>query len=182
MNNDAERKQVLNQIAGGKPIALVGMMGVGKTTIGKRLSARLNLPFVDADHEIIAAAGMPIADIFEHYGEAHFRDGERRVISRLMHGPQMVIATGGGAFINAETRALMLQQAAVVWLDADIDTLVERTSRRTDRPLLLNGDPRAILARLIEERAPIYAQAHFKVTSKAVPHDQMVEAILKAIL
>jgi shikimate kinase len=182
MNIDPDRNEPPKAITQGKPIVLVGMMGVGKTTIGKRLAARLNLPFIDADHEIVEAAGMPIADIFEHYGEAHFRDGERRVLSRLIKGPQMVIATGGGAFVNAETRAVMLQHAAVVWLDADLDTLVERTSRRSDRPLLLNGNPRQILSKLMEERTPIYAEAHYRVKSKAVPHDQMVDAILEAIL
>jgi shikimate kinase len=164
-----------------KPIALVGMMGVGKTTVGKRLGQRLHLPFVDADHEIIDAAGMSIAEIFDRYGEAHFRDGERRVITRLLDGEKKIIATGGGAFINPETRALMLERAIVVWLDASIDTIVDRVARKTDRPLLRNGDPREIITRLAEERSPIYAQAHFHVQSQTSPHDITVEAIVKAI-
>ncbi len=173
--------QAQTPIAGGKPIALVGMMGVGKTTIGRRLAQRLSLPFVDADHEIVDAAAMTIAEIFEKYGEDHFRDGERRVIARLLDGQQKVISTGGGAFINDETRALMLDRALVVWLDADLQTLIERTARKSDRPLLLNGNPAEILENLIIERKPIYQQAHVRVLSKTAPHDTMVENVLKAI-
>jgi shikimate kinase len=169
-------------IADGKPIALIGMMGVGKTTVGKRLATRLNLPFVDADHAIVEAAGMSIADIFEAFGEAYFRDGERRVIARLLDGQQKIISTGGGAFINAETRAILLEKARVIWLDADLDTLVERTSRRDNRPLLKTGDPRVILERLLTERIPLYAQAHLRVQSlAATPHETMVESILEAL-
>lgn len=164
-----------------KPIALVGMMGVGKTSIGKRLAQRLGLPFVDADHEIVAAAGLSIPEIFSKFGEAHFRDGERRVIARLFDGTRKVIATGGGAFINAETRGLMLDRAVVIWLDADIDTLVERTARKADRPLLAEGDPREILTRLAKERNPIYAQAHIHVKSQSNPHETTLEKILKAL-
>jgi shikimate kinase len=168
-------------IANGKPIALVGMMGVGKTTIGKRLAQRLSLPFVDADHEIVAAAAMTVAEIFERYGEAHFRDGERRVIARLLDGQQKVISTGGGAFINDETRAIMLDRARVVWLDADLETLVDRTSRKSDRPLLLNGNPTEILQSLMIERGPIYRQAHVRVHSRSEPHDAMVESVIEAL-
>ncbi|MFM7028817.1 MAG: shikimate kinase [Chakrabartia sp.] len=164
-----------------KPIALVGMMGVGKTSIGKRLAQRLGLPFVDADHEIVAAAGLSIPEIFSKFGEAHFRDGERRVIARLFDGTRKVIATGGGAFINEETRQLMLERAIVIWLDADIDTLVERTARKSDRPLLAEGDPREILTRLTKERNPIYAQAHIHVKSQSNPHETTLEKILKAL-
>lgn len=164
-----------------KPIALVGMMGVGKTSIGKRLAQKLDLPFVDADEEIVAAAGLSIPEIFERFGEAHFRDGERRVIGRLFDDQRKVIATGGGAFVNPETRTLMLDRATVIWLDADIDTLVDRTSRKNDRPLLAQGSPREILTKLAAERNPIYAQAHIHVKSDAGPHEAMLNKILKEI-
>lgn len=164
-----------------KPIALVGMMGVGKTSIGRRLAQRLQIPFVDADQEIIDAAGLSIPEIFEKFGEAHFRDGERRVIARLFDGKRKVLATGGGAFVNEETRQLMLERATVIWLDADIDTLVERTARKGDRPLLANGDAREILTKLAQERNPLYAQAHVHVKSQSTPHEATLDAILKAL-
>lgn len=164
-----------------KPIALVGMMGVGKTSIGRRLAQKLHIPFVDADQEIVDAAGLTIPEIFEKFGEAHFRDGERRVIARLFDGKRKVIATGGGAFVNDETRALMLERAIVIWLDADIDTLVERTARKGDRPLLANGDPKEILTRLAEQRNPLYAQAHIRVKSQSNPHEATLDAIMKAL-
>lgn len=164
-----------------KPIALVGMMGVGKTSIGRRLAQRLHIPFVDADQEIVDAAGLSIPEIFERFGEPHFRDGERRVIARLFDGKRKVIATGGGAFVNEETRRLMLERAVVIWLDADIDTLVERTARKGDRPLLANGDAREILTRLAQERNPFYAQAHIRVKSQSNPHEATLDAILKAL-
>lgn len=156
-------------------------MGVGKTSIGKRLAQKLQLPFVDADQEIVDAAGLSIPEIFEKFGEPHFRDGERRVIARLLDGTRKIIATGGGAFINPETRALMLDRAVVIWLDADIDTLVERTARKNDRPLLAQGDPRQILTRLAAERNPIYAQAHIHVKSLSNPHEATLDKILKAL-
>ncbi len=164
-----------------KPIALVGMMGVGKTSIGRRLAQKLHIPFVDADQEIVDAAGLSIPEIFERFGEAHFRDGERRVIARLFDGTRKVIATGGGAFVNAETRRLMLDRAVVIWLDADIDTLVERTARKGERPLLANGNARDILTRLAAERNPLYAQAHIHVKSQSNPHEATLESILKAL-
>jgi len=164
-----------------KPIALVGMMGVGKTSIGRRLAQRLQIPFVDADQEIVDAAGLSIPEIFERFGEAHFRDGERRVIARLFDGKRKIIATGGGAFVNEETRQLMLERAIVIWLDADIDTLVERTARKGDRPLLANGDAREILTKLAQERNPLYAQAHVHVKSQSTPHEATLDAILKAL-
>lgn len=157
------------------------MMGVGKTSIGRRLAQKLHIPFVDADQEIIDAAGLSIPEIFEKFGEAHFRDGERRVIARLFDGKRKVIATGGGAFVNDETRNLMLERAIVIWLDADIDTLVERTSRKGDRPLLATGDPREILTRLAEQRNPFYAQAHIHVKSQSNPHEATLDAIMKAL-
>ncbi len=164
-----------------KPIALVGMMGVGKTSIGRRLAQRLQIPFVDADQEIVDAAGLSIPEIFEKFGEEHFRDGERRVIARLFDGKRKIIATGGGAFVNEETRQLMLERATVIWLDADIDTLVERTARKGDRPLLANGDAREILTKLAQERNPLYAQAHIHVKSQTTPHEATLDAILKAL-
>jgi shikimate kinase len=165
----------------GGPVVLVGLMGVGKSTVGRRLAQRLRLPFVDADTEIETAAGMPIAEMFARYGEPYFRDGERRVIARLIDGKPKVIATGGGAFVNAETRALILGEATAVWLDADIDVLVERVRRRDSRPLLKDRDPRDVLRELARARNPIYAQAHIRIPSNRAPHDVTVAAILKAI-
>ena len=162
-------------------IVLVGLMGVGKSTIGRRLSQRLNLPFVDADTEIETASGLSISEIFERYGEAQFRDGERRVIARLIEGPAKVIATGGGAFINDETRALILERAIAVWLDADVATLVERVARRETRPLLKDRDPGEVLTELAAVRNPIYAQAPIHVSSKPSPHDVTVAAIVSAL-
>jgi shikimate kinase len=165
----------------GQPIALVGLMGVGKSTVGRRLANRLRLPFVDADHEIERAAGMPITEIFSTFGEPYFRDGERRVIARLMDGRPKVIATGGGAFVNDETRALMLEGALVIWLDAPPGLLVERVRRRDTRPLLRGRDPREVLEELARVRNPLYAQAHLRVPSQQAPHETTVAAILRAI-
>ncbi|MBY8827930.1 shikimate kinase [Hephaestia mangrovi] len=165
----------------GKPIVLVGLMGVGKSTVGRRLAQRLGLSFVDADNEIEAAAGMSIADIFDTYGEPYFRDGERRVIARLLDGRPKVIATGGGAFINDETRALILQTAIAIWLDAPLDVLVDRVARRDHRPLLRNRDPATVLAELAATRNPIYAEAPIRVPSDHNPHDVTVKAILEAL-
>ncbi|RDE06464.1 shikimate kinase [Sphingomonas aracearum] len=164
-----------------RPIVLVGLMGVGKSTVGRRLAARLRLPFVDADNEIEAAAGMSVAEIFERFGEAHFRDGERRVIQRLIDGTPKVIATGGGAFINPETRALILAQSTAVWLDARIDVLVERVRRRNHRPLLKDRNPAEVLRELAAVRNPIYAEAPIHVSSHQAPHEHTVVAILKAL-
>lgn len=164
-----------------RSVVLVGMMGVGKTSVGKRLAAVLHLPFVDADAEIERAAQMSIPEIFEKFGEPYFRDGERRVIARLVEGPQRVIATGGGAFVNAETRALILNEAIAVWLDSDVDVLLERVGRKDNRPLLKQGDPREILTRLKAERESAYAQAPIHVKSGNVPHSRTVSAILEGI-
>ena len=165
----------------GQSIVLVGLMGVGKSTIGRRLATRLKLPFVDADSEIETAAGMTVADIFERFGEAHFRDGERRVIARLIDGPAQVIATGGGAFVNPDTRALILERALAIWLDADPAVLVDRVGRRDTRPLLRGKDPRTVLEDLARVRNPFYAEAHVRISSQPAPHDVTVAAILKAI-
>lgn len=163
------------------PIVLVGMMGVGKSTVGKRLAMRLGLDFVDADEEIERAAGMSIAEIFARYGESYFRDGERRVISRLMDGAPKVIATGGGAFMQDETRALILDHALAIWLDADIDILVDRVGRREGRPLLKDKDPRKVLTELAAIRNPVYALAPIHIKSRAAPHEAAVEKILEAL-
>ncbi len=161
------------------PIVLVGMMGVGKSTVGRRLAARLGLHFVDADEEIEKAAGMTITEMFERYGEAYFRDGERRVIARLMDGAPKVIATGGGAFMQEETRKLILEHALAIWLNADIDTLVDRVSRREGRPLLKGKDPRAVLTELAAIRNPVYALCPIHVKSAAAPHDVAVDSIME---
>lgn len=165
-----------------RPLVLVGLMGAGKSTIGKRLAARLHLPFVDADQEIERAAGLTISEIFERFGEKEFRDGERRVIGRLIDGKPKVIATGGGAFMQEETRALILDRATAIWLDADIDVLVERVQRREGtRPLLKNRDPREALSELAARRNPVYALAPVHVRSQPLPHDATVDEILKAL-
>lgn len=163
------------------PIVLVGMMGVGKSTVGRRLASRLGLGFVDADEEIEKAAGMTISEMFDRFGESYFRDGERRVIARLMDGEPKVIATGGGAFMQEETRQLILEQATAIWLNADIDTLVERVSRREGRPLLKGKDPRVVLTDLAAVRNPIYALAPIHVKSAAAPHDVAVDSILEQL-
>jgi len=163
------------------PIVLVGMMGVGKSTVGRRLAARLGLHFVDADEEIEKAAGMTITEMFERYGESYFRDGERRVIARLMDGEPKVIATGGGAFMQEETRNLILEHALAIWLNADIDTLVDRVSRREGRPLLKGKDPRLVLTQLAEIRNPVYALCPIHVKSAAAPHDVAVDSIMEQL-
>ncbi len=165
----------------GKPIVLVGLMGVGKSTVGRRLATRLGVPFVDADHEIEAAAGMTVNEIFEKFGEPYFRDGERRVIARLIDDSPRVVATGGGAFINDETRALILDQAIAIWLDAPIRVLADRVSRRDTRPLLRDRDPFVVLTELAARRNPIYAQAPIHIPSDQAPHESAVAAIIRAI-
>lgn len=147
------------------PIVLVGLMGAGKSSVGRRLAQKLSLPFVDADTEIERAAGCSIEDFFELYGEEEFRDGERRVIGRLLDGPVQVIATGGGAFMTEETRARVREEGISIWLKADLDTLVERVSRRGGRPLLKGGDPEDVLSDLIDTRYPVYAQADITIES-----------------
>lgn len=163
------------------PIVLIGLMGVGKSTVGRRLASRLNLPFVDADTEIETAAGLTVPEIFERFGEAHFRDGERRVIARLMDGTRKVIATGGGAFMQEDTRSLILASATTIWLQADIETLVQRVGRRGDRPLLLDRDPETVLRDLAAIRNPVYALAPVHVFSHPAPHEATVDAILKEL-
>ncbi|MEM7689592.1 MAG: shikimate kinase [Pseudomonadota bacterium] len=164
-----------------RPVVLVGLMGVGKSTVGRRLAALIGRGFIDADDAIEDAAQRKIPEIFEEFGEAYFRDGERRVIARLMEENHGVIATGGGAFVDPETRALILEKGIAVWIDCDIDILVERTSRRNTRPLLNTGDPREILTRLLEERAPLYAEAPVRVQSDQGPHNETAQAIVQGI-
>jgi shikimate kinase len=162
-------------------IVLVGLMGAGKSTVGRRLARRLGRPFIDSDEEIEKAAARSIPEIFDGFGEASFRDGERRVIARLVGGEPKVIATGGGAFMDADTRALILERCIAVWLDADIPTLAERVSRRDHRPLLHGKDPAAVLEKLAEARRPFYAEAHIHIRSESVPHEQAVNLIVAAL-
>ena len=164
-----------------RPVVLIGLMGAGKSTVGRRLAGLMDRDFVDADDAIEDAAQRSISEIFAEFGEAYFRDGERRVIARLMEESNGVIATGGGAFVDPETRALILEKGIAVWIDCDIDTLVERTSRRNHRPLLKTGDPREILTRLLNERGPLYAEAQVRVKSNEGPHADTAQAILRAI-
>lgn len=164
-----------------RPIVLVGMMGVGKSTIGKLLAGKLGVRFVDSDDEIEKAAGMSIAEIFERFGEAGFRDGERRVLARLIAEKPQVVATGGGAFVNDDTRRLIKQNCTSVWIDADLDILVERVARRSHRPLLVGRDPRTVLTELATKRTPFYAQADIHVRSDSGPHARTVNSILEAL-
>lgn len=166
-----------------RPVVLVGMMGVGKSSVGRKLAGLLHMPFVDADEEIEKAAQMSISEIFAQYGEPYFRDGERRVIARIIDGPgtRTVIATGGGAFVNPETRALILARTIPVWLDSEVDVLMERVGRKDSRPLLRQGDPREILTRLRTEREPFYSQAPIHIKSTSGPHSRTVTKVLKGI-
>ena len=164
-----------------RPIVLVGLMGAGKSTVGRRLAKRLGLPFVDSDVAIEEASGSPTAELFERYGEEDFRDGERRLVARLVEGDIRVIATGGGAFIDPRTRQLLNERAITVWLDAPIDVLAERTGRRNNRPLLRNGDRAATLARLNDERRDFYSEAQIHVRSEGGAHSDVVEAIIAAL-
>ncbi len=181
--NDSDLEHAITRIARDldKPIALVGLMGVGKSTVGRRLASLLDRDFVDADDAIEEAAQRKISEIFEEFGEEYFRAGERRVIARLMEEHSGVIATGGGAFVDDDTRALILDQAVAVWIDCDIDTLVERTSRRNTRPLLRTGDPKEILTSLHEARQPFYSQAQIRVESRDGPHSDVANDIIEAI-
>jgi len=166
---------------GKRSIVLVGMMGAGKSSIGRRLASRLGIPFVDADAEIEAAAGMTIEDIFADFGEASFRSGETRVIARLLETGPQVLATGGGAFVHSETQAVIRRKGISIWLKADFDVLYRRVKRRNDRPLLKTADPAETLRKLLAEREPIYAQADASVHSRDVPHEIIVDEILTAV-
>jgi shikimate kinase len=164
-----------------RPIVLVGLMGVGKSTVGRRLARRLGLSFVDSDAAIEDAAGLSPAEVFERYGEDDFRDGERRLVARLIEGDVRVIATGGGAYVDPQTRELLNERAVTVWLDAPVEILAERTSRRDTRAQLRNGDPKDTLERLLNERRRSYEQAHIHVKSGTGAHKDVVEAIVRAL-
>jgi len=164
-----------------RTLVLVGLMGAGKSSIGRRIAQRLGVPFVDADAEIEAAAGCTIPEIFARHGEAAFREGERRVIARLLDGPPHVLATGGGAFVDPQTRARVRATAIALWLRAELDVLVRRTAKRGNRPLLKQGDPRTVLERLIAERHPLYAEADLVVDSNDGPLESTVERCLAAL-
>lgn len=164
-----------------RSIVLVGLMGAGKTTVGRRLAQKLGLPFVDADIEIERAAGKTIPEIFEHHGEAAFRDGERRVIARLLEDGQRVLATGGGAFMDETTRANIAARGISVWLRADLDVLMRRVVRRANRPLLKQGDPRSVMERLIGERYPVYESADITVESLEGPHEVVVDDVISKL-
>ena len=174
---DADITSALGQ----RSVVLVGMMGAGKSTIGRRLAARLRLPFLDADIEIEAAAGMSIPDIFEIHGEPHFRDGEARVIARLLDSGPAVLATGGGAFMREETRNRVRDKAVSIWLKADVDVIMKRVRRRADRPLLQTEDPTATVTRLLEAREPLYRTADLTIGSRDVPHDRIVDECIDAL-
>jgi shikimate kinase len=180
-NNSVEPEDALQAI-GERSIVLVGLMGAGKTSIGRRLAERLGLPFVDADHEIVAAAGKSIPDIFAEHGEEHFRDGERKVIARLLEKGSQVLATGGGAFMNDETRAGIRQHGVSIWLKADVATLLERVAKRGGRPLLENDDPEGVLRRLAEVRYPVYAMADITVESTNAKHQNTVNDVIRALV
>ena len=164
-----------------RPIVLVGLMGAGKSTVGRRLAKRLGLHFVDSDDAIEDAAGFSAAEVFERYGEADFRDGERRLVARLMDGDVRVIATGGGAYVDPRTRQLLNERSITIWLDAPVDILADRTGRRDTRPLLRNGDRKGTLERLAEQRGPAYAEAHIRVLSGQGAHKDVVDSIVKAL-
>ena len=166
---------------GRRSVVLVGMMGAGKSSVGRRVALRLGIPFVDADSEIEKAAGMAISDIFAVRGEAEFRAGEARVIARLLEGGPQVLATGGGAFINPDTRAAIKARGISIWLKAEFDVLMKRIRRRQDRPLLKTPDPGATLRQLMEQRDPVYALADVTILSRDVPHDTVVDEIIHAL-
>jgi shikimate kinase len=164
-----------------RPIVLVGLMGAGKSTVGRRLARRLGLPFVDTDDAIEDAAGFSAAEVFERYGEADFRDGERRLVARLMDGEVRVIATGGGAYVDPRTRHLLNERSITIWLDAPVEILADRTGRRDTRPLLRNRDRKGTLERLAEQRGPAYSEAHIRVLSGQGAHKDVVDSIVKAL-
>jgi shikimate kinase len=176
-----EKNHPLRAKLGKRSLVLVGLMGAGKSTVGRRLAQKLGLPFLDADHEIEAAAGMTIPDIFSIYGEEYFRDGERRVIARLLQEGPIVLATGGGAFMNEETRAGIAEFGISIWLRADLDVLMRRVRKRSNRPLLQNADPEGTMRKLMDIRYPVYGQANLTVESHEAPHDRVVVETMKAL-
>lgn len=178
---DAADVQTVRAAIGSRSIVLVGLMGCGKSSIGRRLAARLELPFIDADDEIERAAGRSIPDIFAEHGEAYFREGERKVIQRLLCSGPQVLATGGGAFMNADTRANIRQRAISIWLKAELPVLMRRVAKRDNRPLLKQKDPEAVMRQLMETRYPIYAEADLTVDSREVAHDVIVGEIVQKL-
>ena len=177
----ASREAAIVAALGQRSVVLVGMMGAGKSTIGRRMAMRLRLPFIDADNEIEAAAGMSIPDIFEVHGEPHFRDGEARVIARLLDGGPILLATGGGAYMREDTRARIRDKAISMWLKADAEVILRRVRRRENRPLLKAADPAAIIAQLIEARHPVYAQTDITIDSRDVPQEKIVDEAIFAL-
>ena len=176
-----ERLLAIREALGPRSIVLIGLMGAGKTAVGRRLANRLDLPFIDADTEIEMAAGASISEIFAEHGEAYFRQGERKVIARLLENGPQVLATGGGAYMNPDTRANIKAHGLSVWLKADIKVLMKRVGRRVNRPLLVAGDPEKVMKKLMEERYPNYAEADVTVESRDVPHDVIVGALIDAL-
>ena len=176
-----ERVTWIREALGPRSIVLIGLMGAGKTAVGRRLANRLDLPFIDADTEIEAAAGGSISEIFAEHGEDYFRQGERKVIGRLLDSGPQVLATGGGAFMAPETRASIKAHGVSVWLRADLKVLLKRVGRRDNRPLLAAGDPGEVMKRLMEKRYPVYAEADVTVESRDVPHDMMVGTVIDAL-
>ena len=177
----AKEAELVRQRLGQRPIVLVGLMGAGKTSVGRRLAEKLRIPFVDADHEIEAAAGKSIKEIFADHGEPYFREGERRVIQRLIGNGAQVLATGGGAYMNDETRQRIQESGISVWLRASLPILMKRVMKRQDRPLLQNDDPEAVMRGLIDKRYPVYALADVTVESRDVQHGQMVNDVIRAL-
>ena len=178
----ASPEAAITAALGARSIVLVGMMGAGKSTIGRRLSARLRLPFVDADSEIeLAHAGMTIPEIFASYGEPYFRDGEARVIARLLDSGPAVLATGGGAYMREDTRHRIAGKAVSIWLKADAEIIMKRVKRRADRPLLQTADPAATISRLMQEREPVYQYADLTICSRDVPHEKIVDECIAAL-
>lgn len=176
-----ERLARIRQALGARSIVLIGLMGAGKTAVGRRLAARLDLTFTDADNEIELAAGKTISEIFAEHGEAYFRQGERRVLARLLNSGPQVLATGGGAYMNSETRAKIKERGISVWLRAELSVLLNRVRRRDHRPLLVAGDPETVMRQLMDERYPIYAKADITVDSLDAPHDIVVTAVINAL-
>jgi shikimate kinase len=177
----AKDSDLIRQKLGRRAIVLVGLMGAGKTTVGRRLAEKLDVPFVDADHEIELAAGKTVAEIFSDHGEPYFREGERKVIARLLENGAQILATGGGAFMNPETRGNIRAQGVSVWLKADLALLMKRVKKRSDRPLLRNDDPEGVMRKLMDARYPVYGEADITVESRDAAHSSMVAEVVKAL-
>ena len=177
----AQETEIVAANLAGRSLVLVGLMGAGKSTVGRRLAQRLNMNFVDADAAIEEAAGMSIPEIFASHGEAYFREGERRVITRILEDGQQVLATGGGAFMNEQTRASIAAHGISVWLKANLPLLMKRVSRRADRPLLLNDDPESVMRKLMDSRYPVYATSNVVIESRDVSHNVIVNDVIRAL-